>query len=259
MVAVELVRTAHAGLSPPLAFLAGVWRSGGAPRSAETGSSARRRQISKLCRLPARTQPPCRRSPPVSPPSLSRSLGPVPRRDDGGRGRLHVSWNELRTWSTFQPRSCEGRGTGSCLCRIRVRVRPDRGLRQLDVCRLLCSVERAHGRSERDPAVPRLLASVDAQLTEPPCALVRQVVRASVLQGLGQLAGMDHDWSQAVHFYRLVSKGQCVGPCLYVLVARAQQCGGACRIGQRLVANSASAAGRSCMRLRTVEHTRNGR
>jgi hypothetical protein len=23
------------------------------------------------------------------------------------------------------------------------------------------------------------------------------------LQGLGQLAGMDHDWSQAVHFYRL--------------------------------------------------------
>jgi len=68
----------------------------------------------------------------------------------------------------------------------------------------------AASRDPRNPQLWTLLASADVEVkeyglarTEYYRALSCDKWYAQALQGLGQLAGIDHDWSQAVHFYRL--------------------------------------------------------
>jgi hypothetical protein len=68
----------------------------------------------------------------------------------------------------------------------------------------------AASRDPRNPQLWTLLASADVEVkayglarTEYYRALSCDKWYVQALQGLGQLAGMDHDWSQAVHFYRL--------------------------------------------------------
>jgi hypothetical protein len=68
----------------------------------------------------------------------------------------------------------------------------------------------AVSRDSRNPTLWTLLAGADVEVKEHGLAhtdyyraLSCDKWYAQALQGLGQLAGMDHDWGQAVHFYRL--------------------------------------------------------